>query len=295
MKKLMLLLCLVSISSLAQTRGNKKIEKRFFKVENLEVISVNLYAKISVDLAEEEGMTIEMDENLFDKIDTEVLDGRLDLSQLKWIQPSQKIIIKIGAPRLKRVVQDTHGTLRVLNVNNETIQITAPLGKVIVSGQTEDLRLAIENGEVDASELNADKARVNIWGWGKAKVFVENELFTKLSEDAKLEMINQPNKLSGDTQRFLRKKRASSNQEIKWISFKIKNNSWNRNHFVVVGPKQNGGRFSYGFPMMPGLSKKERWTVGTKVYKVNKIGLRKLLVTIKAEDEGKVVQLFSKE
>ena len=44
--------------------------------------------------------------------------------------------------------------------------------------------------------------------------------------------------------------------------------------------------------MMPGISKKERWTVGTKVYKVNKIGLRKLLVKIKAEDAGKTVKLF---
>ncbi|MDT7831484.1 DUF2807 domain-containing protein [Flavobacteriaceae bacterium S356] len=295
MKKITVLLLLISMTALAQTKGNKKIEKRFFNVENLEVLSVDLYANIIVDLEQEEGMTIEMDENLFDKIDTEVLDGRLALGQLKWIQPSQRISIKIGAPKLKRIVQDTHGTLRVVNVNNETIQITAPLGKVVLSGQTGDLRLAIENGEVDASELNAKKARVNIWGWGKARVFVEKELFTKLSEDAKLEMVNQPNKLTGDTKRFLRKKRESSNKEITWISFKIKNNSWNRNHFVVVGPKQNGGRFSYGFPMMPGLSKKERWTVGTKVYKVNKIGLRKHLVTIKAGDEGKVVKLFKKE
>ncbi len=62
----------------------------------------------------------------------------------------------------------------------------------------------------------------------------------------------------------------------------------------MVGPKKNGGRFSYGFPMMPGFSKKERWTTGTKVYKVNKIGIRKLLVTIKSEDEGKTVKLFNK-
>ncbi len=295
MRKLTVLLMLISISALAQTRGNKKIEKRFFQVENLEELTVDLNAKIIVDLELEEGMTIEMDENLFSKIDTEVLHGRLVLGQLKWIQPSQKIIIKIGAPKLKRIVQDTHGTLQVININNATIQVTAPLGKVALSGKTGDLRLAIENGEVDASELNAEKARVNIWGWGKAKVFVENELYTKLSEDAKLETINQPNKLSGDTKKFLRKKREVSNKEVKWISFKIKNNSWNRNHFVVVGPKQNGGRFSYGFPMMPGLSKKERWTVGTKVYKVNKIGLRKHLVTIKAEDEGNIVKLFKKK
>lgn len=295
MKKLMILLMLISISSLAQTKGNKKIEERFFKIQDVEVLMIDLNAKVTVDMSLEEGMTIATDENLFDKIDTEVIDGRLELGQLKWIQPSQKIIITIGAPKLKRIIQDTHGTLRVQNVNTTNLNIMAPLGKVIVSGKTDRLSLGIENGEIDASELKVINARVNIWGWGKAIVYTENELFAKLNEDAKLSIVNTPKKLKGDARKHYRKVKKESKKEIKWISFKIKNNSWNRNHFVVVGPKQNGGRFSYGFPMMPGLSKKERWTVGTKVYKVNKIGLRKLLVTITAEDEGKTVKLFKKK
>lgn len=292
MKKLMTLLLLVSISSLAQTKGNKKIEKRFYKIENLEELTVDLNAKIIVDLAREEGMSIEMDENLFDKIDTQILNGKLELGQLKWIEPSKEIIIIIGAPKLKRVVQDTHRTLRIENVNNMSLNVLAALGKVIISGKTNNLRLGIENGEIDASQLKVKNSRVIIWGWGKAKVLVDNELFAKLGEDAKLEVVNKPKKLLGDARKYFRKKEELLDEDIKWISFKIKNNSWNRNHFVVVGPKQNGGRFSYGFPMMPGFSKKERWTVGTKVYKVNKIGLRKLLVTITAKDEGKTIQLF---
>lgn len=82
------------------------------------------------------------------------------------------------------------------------------------------------------------------------------------------------------------------NDKPKFINFKIKNNSFNRNHFVVIGPKPNGRKFSYGFPMMPQAKRKEYWTTGTKVYKVNKLGFRKLLITIKPEDENKVVRLF---
>lgn len=292
MKKILIVLLLTSLSGFAQIKGNKKVEKRFFKVPNLEVLSVNLYANIVVDVSQEEGMTIEMDENLFDKIDTEVLHGRLDLNQLKWIQPSQEIVIRIGAPNLKRVVQDTHGTIRVQNVNTPSLNVMAPLGKVVVSGKTDQLSLGIENGEIDASQLIAANARVNIWGWGKAQVYVENEIFSILKEDARLDLVNSPKRLKGDTKTYLKKKEKKENKEVKWISFKIKNNSWNRNHFVVVGPKEDGSKFSYGFPMMPGYVKKERWTTGTKVYKVNKIGLRKLLVTIKPEDEGKTVKLF---
>ncbi|MFY0602478.1 MAG: DUF2807 domain-containing protein [Flavobacteriaceae bacterium] len=294
MKKLAIILLLVSMSSLAQTRGNKKIVTRSFETKNLEVIKVDLNAKITIDLSLKEGMTIKMDENLFNKIDTEVVDGTLVLDQLKWIQPSQQIIITIGAPNLKRVEQDTHGTLKINNVDNKYLNIVAPLGKVVVSGKTTQLNIGLENGQIDASKLIAENVRVNIWGWGKAKVYAENEIYSILKEDATLELVNTPKRLKGDTKKALKKVKKIDDQDIKWISFKIKNNSWNRNHFVVVGPKKNGGRFSYGFPMMPGFSKKERWTTGTKVYKVNKLGIRKLLVTIKLEDEGKTIKLFEK-
>ena len=44
--------------------------------------------------------------------------------------------------------------------------------------------------------------------------------------------------------------------------------------------------------MMPYTKRKENWSVGTKVYKVNSLGFRKLLITIEKDDEGKVLDLF---
>jgi hypothetical protein len=282
------------MSSVAQVKGNKNIETRTFEFENLEVIKVNFYANIVIDQSAEEGMSITMDSNLFDKIDTEVVDKTLHLDQLKWVQPSQQVIIKIGAPHLKRVEKGTHETLRITNVNNDYLNVMSFVGKVIVDGTTKQLNVGAENGDVDASELKAENARVNIWGWGKVKVYAENELYSILKEDARLELANTPKSLKGDTKRYLNKTKKKENSNVKWISFKIKNNSWNRNNFFVVGPKQDGSKFSYGFPMMPGKVKKERWSTGTKVYKVSKLGIRKLLVTIKADDEGKTVKLFEK-
>ena len=295
MKKLIALLLLVSMSSLAQTKGNKNIETRSFQIENVEVIKISFYANITIDQSAKEGMTISMDSNLFDKIDTEVVDGTLNLDQLEWIQPSKQVIIKIGAPNLKRVEKGTHRTLTIKNVDNEYLNVMAFVGKVVVSGKTKQFNIGVENGEIDASKLIAENARVNIWGRGKAKVYAENELFSIVKEDGRLDLVNAPKKLTGDTKKAISKNKKIDTSDIKWISFKIKNNSWNRNHFFVVGPKKNGRRFSYGFPMMPGFSKKERWTTGTKVYKINKIGARKLLVTISPEDEGKIVKLFEKE
>ena len=292
MKKLIIIILLVNASIFAQVKGNKKIETRSFSVEKLSEIKINLYAKITIDASLKEEMTITTDSNLFDKIDTEVVDGVLKLNQLEWIQASQKIIISIGAPNLKKIEKGTHETLRIKNIDSEYLNIMTLVGNVVVSGKVDQLNLGVEMGNIDASKLIADNARVNIWGRGKASVYVENELFSILKKDSKLMLVNTPKKLKGDSKMAISNTKKVYDSDISWINFKIKNNSWNRNHFFVVGPKRDGSKFSYGFPMMPGTFRKESWSVGTKIYKVNKLGLRKLLVKIKDEDEGKVVKLF---
>lgn len=292
MKKLIIIALLINASIVAQVKGNKNIESRTFSVENLEDIKINLYAKIIIDYAAEEKMTIITDSNLFDKIDTEIVDGKLNLNQLEWIESSQKVIIKIGAPNLKRIETGTHETLQIVNVNSESLNIMAIVGKVVVSGKVDQLNIGAEIGEIDASNLIAENARVNIWGRGKVIINVENEVDSILKNDGKLVLTNEPLILKGDTQKAVTDSKNEWNSNIAWINFKIKNNSWNRNQFFVIGPKKDGSKFSYGFPMMPGYTRKENWSVGTKVYKVNSLGLRKLLVEIKQEDKDKTLKLF---
>lgn len=292
MKKLIIIAILIHTSIFAQVKGNKNIETRAFSVENLEAIKINLYAKIIIDYKAKEEMTITADSNLFDKIDTEIVDGKMNLNQLEWIQASQKIIITIGAPNLKRVEKGTHETLRIVNVDAEYLNVMALVGKVVVSGKVHQFNIGVEIGEVDASKLIAKNARVNIWGRGKATVFVENEINSLIKNNGKLVVVNQPKILKGDTKKAISNTKKVNNLTITWISFKIKNNSWNRNNFVVIGPKKDGSTFSYGFPMMPGFSRKERWSVGTKIYKVNRLGFRKLLVEIRPGDENTILKLF---
>lgn len=292
MKKLLILLILTSSTLIAQVKGNKTIETKTYNITNLKELKVNLYAKITVDQSLSESMQISADSNLFDKIDTEIVDGKLNLNQLEWIQPSQKIVIKIGAPKLERLETGTHETLYLNNVNADYLNIMALVGKVIASGKVKQFNVGVELGEVDASKLISEKVRANIWGRGKAIVYAKDEIYSIVKNDGRLVLANTPKSLKGDTKKTIAKTKKSMNKNLTWISFKIKNNSWNRNNFVVVGPKKDGSSFSYGFPMMPGFTRKEKWSVGTKVYKVNRIGLRKLLVEIKADDEDKTVKLF---
>ena len=251
MRKLIIIALLISTSINAKIKGNKTIETRVFSAQDLKEIKVNLYANITIDQSAKEEMTITADSNLFDKIDTEIVDGKLHLDQLKWIQPSQKISIKIGAPNLRRVETGTHETLQILNVDSEYLNVMSPLGKVVVSGKVEQFNIGLENGEINASKLKAENVRVNIWGYGKATIYAENEISSIIKNEGRLVLVNSPKTMKGDTKKALAKTQEIDNTKVNWIRFKIKNNSNNRNHFVVVGPKSDGSKFGYGFPMMP--------------------------------------------
>ena len=299
MKAITLLLCLVGATSMAQIKGNKTIETRTFKVENVNNIKINFYADVTIDASLEEGLTITTDENLFDYIQKNVVDNTLYLDQKEWISSSKKTKIVIGAPNLKRVETGTHDITKIVNIDSEALQILSPIGKVFIEGKTKQLNLGVELATVDASKLITDNAYVNIWGLGTATVNVLNEVDGKVSKSGTLKFVNTPASNTVKTQKDKHtiedgNTSKQTNDDVKYINFKIKNNSLNRNNFYVVGPKPDGSKFSYGFPMMPLSKRQETWTTGTKIYKVNGIGLRKLLVTITEDNEDQIVKLFQK-
>lgn len=297
MKLIHLLLFFVVAIGMAQVKGNKSIETRTFDIKNVEIIKINFYAKVTIDASAKEGMTITTDTNLFDLIEKDMDGNTLVLDQKKWISPSQDAIITIGAPGLKRVETGTHDLTKIINVNNDELSIMSTVGNVIIEGKTKQFGLGVELATVDASKLIAENAYINIWSLGSAKVHVTNTLEGKVSNSGKLVYVAAPksNKISTKKEGkvfALKDIETLKNLEAKYIKFKIKNNSAHRNQFYVVGPKQDGSKFSYGFPMMPLSTRKENWTIGTKVYKVNKLGFKKLLITITANDEGETVKLF---
>lgn len=292
MKKLLFTtLLLTSLAMSGQIKGNKQIVTKIIPLENLTRIEVNLYGNITIDASAKEEISITGDENLFKYIDTEIIDGRMDLTQLKWIQPSRSLEIRIGAPNLKMVALGTNGTINVENINQNKLAVTAFNGRIILSGAVNEFNANTENGTLEAQKLMVDSTNLNIWGYGEA---ILNTKFLKtqnLNREASLTLVSEPESIRGNVQKALSNGERDL-KDVAYIRFKIKNNSTNRHQFYVVGPKPEGGKFSYGFPMMPGATRKENWTTGTKVFKVNSVGLKKLLVEITAQDEGKTVALF---
>ncbi len=295
MKKITILLSILLISwnSSAQIYGNKKIATETFSLAEIQTLEINLSAKVIIDMEGKPEITITTDSNLIPHINRTIKNGRLDLTQLKWIEPSQETIVNIGAPALRKLITDAHGDYFVQNINGKQFNAICNIGKLQLDGKVEALNLIAKSANVDASKLIAQNADITITGWGEVSANVENKLSSSVKEKSALKLVKEPKELVGDAPEKAKKRTDKSIfKNARFIDLKIKNNSFNRRQFVVVGPKKSGSFFSYGFPLWPGQIKKERWSIGTKVYKKSRWGLRKLLVTITAEDEGKIVDLF---
>lgn len=299
MKKVFLLV-LIGLSHLAQAqiKGNQNIITRSIDISGIEAITVSLYADIQIDCAAPEGMTITIDENLMDKVDADILDGKLELDQREWISPSQRVLIKIGAPNLKRIEQGTHETTTVRNINRDNFVAQALVGKIVLEGKVSTFNANGEVGQIMAEGLSADKVYVNLWNWGSIDLGSPKSIEGSVQEGTvryEGSDVDVKVKTKGDGQIIDRiAKTVSTKFDTKWIDFKLKNNSLKRINLYVKGPKPNGKYFSYGFPMNPGQVRKKNWTVGSKVYRESRLGTRKLLMIIEEDAEGNTVNLYSK-
>ncbi|MGW9685066.1 GIN domain-containing protein [Flagellimonas sp. 2504JD1-5] len=293
MKQLItLVIVLTNIASIAQTKGNKKIVTKTYAIQNVENFVLDMYAEVVIDCGTKESLTITIDENLLDLVDKKVKNSTVHLSQLKWIEPSKRVKIKIIARKLKRLEVDTHETVRLSNVNRDSLELTATIGKIKVAGNVKHLSIIAKHGAVDATNLIAKNADVHITGRGKVALNVTDRLSSEIDEDGVLVLENEPKFKTIKQNNLTEKQRFLPKENLQWINLKIKNNSWNRNKFVVIGPKKDGGHFSYGFAMFPGTVKKERWSIGTKVYRDKGIGVKEYLVTVREDNKNGVLKLF---
>lgn len=301
MKNLLSIVLLLAAQTfaLAQIKGNGNLVTKTFGIEGLQNLEVGLYAKVIVDMKAEAIMQISAEENLMSLISTQLHGDRLKLDQKEWIQPQKQITIKIGAPDLKRIQQNTHESTLVTNISIEEFRAMAIVGTIRLEGEVKRLSASAETGNIDATALKTSEVQVNVWGPGRILLDAPEKISGKTSDDGKIVYQSGQPKVSvkmrnGGT---VQSAAASSTDEVyaPFIKFKLENNSDKRINAYVRGPKADGSYFGYGFPMNPGQVREKDWSVGSKVYRVSKLGTRKLILEIKAGDEGKTVRMFSED
>jgi hypothetical protein len=297
MKYILILLFTIStLNVFGQIKGNGKMITKEYPLPNIETVNIGLYAKTVVTQNGIAKLEITIDENLLDLVERSTENSALIIDQKEWIQPSEDVIIRISSPNFNKLIQSTHDETNILDYEGEKLTIDANSGKIKVNGTVDLLKISVGVAEINARKLIAEEGDFFFESWGTISANITEKLNANAAKDFNLELEIEPKIYTGNTKvkDLSKKEYILENESIRFIKFTLRNNSTNRHNFYVAGPKPDGKSFSYGFPMMPYQKRKKDWTNGTKVYKVNNLGIRKLVKTIRLEDEGKVVDIFEK-
>lgn len=291
MKHLMSILLIFSFTNIASSQiyGDGNIQTMSQKVPNLTSIQIDFNANLKLDYNLEEEMIIDADANVLEWIGITFEDGNLTLDQKKWIEPSKLPTITIGVPNLKSIYQSTHSTTTVSNVSGSVLYLKGNVGKIIAEGVIDDLYIDMENTEIDVRNLEVGTVSIS----EICRADIQLGKYQKLNREENSESIVKVNGSPLNLEKQNKSEKGKKNSEpVKYIKFKIKNNSLARHSYYVKGPNGRGGKFSYGFSMFPQTTRNENWSVGTKVYKEGRFGTLTELITITESDEGQVVDLF---
>lgn len=289
MKRLYILLLFVGTTAMAQLKGNGEIIERNFPIENIHTLEINLTADFILDAKDKNGFIIKTDSNLIDYISKEFENGYLNISQAKWIQPTQRPQIRIGIASLKKLINDAHSSTQLLNLDQDSLEIVANVGRLNLSGNLGQLDLLVGTASLRAEELKVRIANVKITSFGTALLNVKERVNTSINTNGRLSFVEEPLEITGN---YSDLEEAIADTKPHFINIKLKNNSWGRNKYVVVGPKADGSTFSYGFELWPLQSKEERWTIGSELFEVNKLGKRISVLKLTAKNENSIIKLY---
>lgn len=278
----------------AQVRGSGSIVTKTIKLDDFTEIRNELTSRIEIDVTQEAGLSITIDENLIEYAEIGVTDGVLSIVQGKWIQPSKGIKIKIGAPELRNFENTSHSQISLVNLNTERFNLVSSVGEIKLQGRVKELFASTGTGEIDALELEVQKANVSISSFGQIKVNAREVLEASVSGNGKVVYWEEPDLLKSKTKKggqvlSLEEDNAPV-KEVAYVNVTLYNNSESRINIEIQGPKER--RFGYGAPINGFRKRKERFPVGTQIYLKRAVLNDRLLVTITEEDAGKTVNLF---
>lgn len=270
-------------------KGNGNIITEIRTIGEINSVDLGTYCQLEIRCGEMSRIELKGDENILEVLDTKKMGKSLKIDTKEWLQPTfLKVVVYL--PYLKSYSHEGWSHTDVVNIDSEKLHIDLPTGSIKLQGMVNELNLNLKGGNVEAAELIAQKADVQLDGRGKANLQVIE--FLKVDRKAgTLTYTGDPQlEITGENKRIGKPESIVESQPLRYLEFKVKNNSSRKQDYIIVGPDDNP--FSYGFPVRAWGSRTERGPVGTKIYYENALGMRgKLLLEVTEDTEGKTVVL----
>ncbi|HEX7644010.1 MAG TPA: head GIN domain-containing protein [Burkholderiaceae bacterium] len=145
--------------------------------------SINVRGPFDLEIVagKDHSLKLSGDPRLFDRIKTDVVDGRLNITfktENKNVGIKDLPHIRLTLPTLRNLTEEGAGQTVLTDIDSKRLDINYKgAGRLAASGRVQDLRLEARGvGEVDAKGLIAQDANVDFEGVGDVKIYASHRL-----------------------------------------------------------------------------------------------------------------------
>ena len=176
--------------------GDAVTEER--DVGSFKRIESNGSADIFVTIGKELSVTVTLDDNLIDLIETEVRGKTLKIDSRESYSTRLGCKIEITVPELERVYLRGSGDILVERLDAESFEFKlAGSGRLVAEGSTDELELRLSgSGDIDTRDLIAQEAYVSISGSGDVRVHAEESFDGRISGSGDIAIYGDPSDFS---------------------------------------------------------------------------------------------------
>lgn len=145
--------------------------------------SINVRGPFDLEIVagQAHSLKISGDPQFFERIKTEVVDGRLNITfktENKNLEIKNLPHIRVTLPTLRNLTEEGAGQTVLSNIDSKRLDINYKgAGRLAASGKVQDLSLEARGvGEVDVKGLIAQDANVDFEGVGDVKIYASRRL-----------------------------------------------------------------------------------------------------------------------
>ena len=163
-------------------RGSGTIGQETRDISGITAVEVTGDGHLSIEQTGVESLSIETDDNLLDRVSTDVVDGTLVLEPRGIINPTNGIAYRLTVATLEAITVTGSGTVEVTGLDAQRLDVEiSGSGLVTVAGTTTQQHIDIGGGGLFyGRDLHSATTTIDIGGNGTATVTARRQLDVKI-------------------------------------------------------------------------------------------------------------------
>ncbi len=161
--------------------GVAKIEDR--QVDDFDSVSLRGIGSVNITVGEPKSVTVTVDENLMQLLETVVEDGELIIKSRKAIAPRVDLVVNISTPELNAGRVSGVGDMDITGATGDSLDLSVSgVGSLTATGQVTNADVRVSGvGSANLNQLIAENVVVRVSGTGDANVHATSSVDAKVS------------------------------------------------------------------------------------------------------------------